>query len=127
MLDLATAVAAIRSHPPTKDVVPEWLHAIHAETGVPERDICWVDNRAIFARTISDDAARLIVEACMWRHCEGSGASTRSVSGLDGDWTARWYHISTDTGDDKDFGPDLLAALMFACGVPLPGEAEGRG
>lgn len=117
-LDLADAVKAIRSHQPTKDVVPEWL--VHAPGSSIQHD--WFDDRVCPHETTSGqmhcDAARLIVEACMWRYgmpCQpGRHPHGRALMDLSGQYCA----TRPNECRIENFGPDLLAALMFAAGVP---------
>lgn len=101
MIPLHTIVAAVRQHPPTKDVVVEWL------ARGPDR---WFDNRD-YDSDITADAARLIVEACLWNYC----AKNHIQVVWSGD---QWCKPVMRAFNP--LGTDLAAALAFACGVPVP-------
>lgn len=125
MIPLHTAVAAIRRHQPTKDVVPHQLRYVDITVALAEPRGFWKwDCDEYNTRDIPDDAARLIVEACMWRHHHGTYnakdiASNGHLYLHRGCWNSA---APANPGSHKyrAFDDDILAALMFACGVPVP-------
>jgi len=109
-------VAAVRSHPPTAQVVPEWLVYAPSDDGDDDREH-WYDDRHHDnpCPVLSDDAARLIFEASLWK-----------TWNADPVYAVRWNEKITGAvvemvdGEYHRFGDDLAAALAFACGAPLP-------
>lgn len=115
MIPLPTAVAAIRKHEPTKDVVPKWL-SHRPRCGIDTEP--WIDTRT--GQSMRDDAARLIVEACMWRYyipCKPTQSTCGMVLiGLD----RKIWATKPHSCECKECGDDFIAALVFACDVQVP-------
>lgn len=119
MIPLYILIAAVRQHETTKHVVPESFRYDDSPT-LDDGAWRWTSEGAC----IPDDIARLAFEAMMFRalaRVNPTDAPPHSGVYIAPDGTFEAWH---DHGDAVSFGPDLAAALAFACGVPLPDEGE---
>jgi len=118
-IPLHALVAAVRAHPPTKDVVPESFR--YDDSRVLD-DGAW--RWSYEGACVPDEIARAAVEAWLWR-----GPHIDEVEGvvwLDDKYFPGGAVVRMVDQTRHNFGPDLAAALAFACGVPLPGEDATR-
>lgn len=140
MIPLPKIVDAVRRQLP--GVIPAWL--IHEPVHVQNKTFParWKESYGPCDEGwISDDAARLVVEACLWRYMtikareeynpEHKCASRFVVWNPDKQhWSGhhpfpKGAKVAMLDDTDRTFGDDLCAALAFACGVAVEEEAKG--